>query len=361
MQHNVKRVQLSQEARKLKLEKDKIKTRHYRKLTKKLFDGRAAKDFSLSALKDTTELLHLNPEFNTIWNYRRHILLHLFQQGQLDKKKALEDDLKMVMAQLKGFPKCYWIWNHRYWCLQQLDNDGIANWAFELQIVSKLLEMDSRNFHGWHYRRYVVENMEKNATAKEEKQHKTIKELEIDLAEFQYTTAKINKNISNFSAWHNRTILIAKIFRLLGQLSEEDQKSISGDVSLFQSPTVLFHHDIDLLKTGIYMDADDSSVWLYMQWLMTEELFVEPLKRASQYQQVLQKQIADIDELNELERSDSPTNSGNVWCLKSLVMFKSLLHGYSEEVRVHLQELVHIDPLRRGHYEDVLDSMGHSA
>lgn len=34
-----------------------------------------AKDYSLKALKRTTDLLDLNPEYYTIWNYRRHILL----------------------------------------------------------------------------------------------------------------------------------------------------------------------------------------------------------------------------------------------------------------------------------------------
>lgn len=34
-----------------------------------------AKDYSPEALKKTTELLDLNPEFYTVWNYRRHILL----------------------------------------------------------------------------------------------------------------------------------------------------------------------------------------------------------------------------------------------------------------------------------------------
>lgn len=40
-----------------------------------LTDGqKKAKDYSPEALKKTTELLDLNPEFYTVWNYRRHIL-----------------------------------------------------------------------------------------------------------------------------------------------------------------------------------------------------------------------------------------------------------------------------------------------
>jgi geranylgeranyl transferase type-2 subunit alpha len=37
---------------------------------------RKAKDYSPEALAKTTELLDLNPEFYSIWNYRRFILLN---------------------------------------------------------------------------------------------------------------------------------------------------------------------------------------------------------------------------------------------------------------------------------------------
>jgi geranylgeranyl transferase type-2 subunit alpha len=37
---------------------------------------RKERDYSEEALAKTTELLDLNPEFYTIWNYRRNILLN---------------------------------------------------------------------------------------------------------------------------------------------------------------------------------------------------------------------------------------------------------------------------------------------
>ena len=39
-------------------------------------DQKKAKDYSAEALKQTTALLDLNPEFYSIWNYRRFILLN---------------------------------------------------------------------------------------------------------------------------------------------------------------------------------------------------------------------------------------------------------------------------------------------
>jgi len=52
--------------------------------------------------------------------------------------------------------------------------------------------------HGWEYRRYVVSNIEK------------LRGESLAKTEFEYTTTKTN-NISNFSAWHNRAMLIPQL------------------------------------------------------------------------------------------------------------------------------------------------------
>ena len=52
--------------------------------------------------------------------------------------------------------------------------------------------------HGWEYRRYVVSSIEK------------LRGVSLAKTEFDYTTTKTN-NISNFSAWHNRAMLIPQL------------------------------------------------------------------------------------------------------------------------------------------------------
>ena len=57
------------------------------------------------------------------------------------------------MTALRQYPKVYWIWNHRRWCLEHVpdgpdqDQDGWrrANWAKELHVVEKMLDADARN------------------------------------------------------------------------------------------------------------------------------------------------------------------------------------------------------------------------
>jgi geranylgeranyl transferase type-2 subunit alpha len=114
------------------------------------------------------------------------------------------------------YPKCYWIWNYRLWLLQQanerLDPDVARElWNRELTLVGKMLVRDSRNFHGWGYRRKVVSELESAKL-----NGKSMVE-----SEFEYTTKVIHgdKGLSNFSAWHRRSKLIP---RLLDERNADD-------------------------------------------------------------------------------------------------------------------------------------------
>lgn len=65
---------------------------------------------------------------------------------------------------------------------------------FNVITIIRLLSLDDRNFHGWNYRRFVAGLA---ATPPEE--------------ELAFTTAKVNVNFSNYSAWHARTSLLPKV------------------------------------------------------------------------------------------------------------------------------------------------------
>ena len=74
-------------------------------------------------------------------------------------------------------------------------------WKRELVLVGKMLIRDSRNFHGWGYRRKVVSELESP------KLHgKSMVE-----SEFAYTTKMIKAQLSNFSAFHSRSKLISRL------------------------------------------------------------------------------------------------------------------------------------------------------
>ena len=125
-------------------------------------------------------------------------------------KDRISDDLRLLERLLREYPKCYWIWNHRSWLLQQSVNllprkDSRLFWDREFALVGKMLARDNRNFHGWGYRRKVV-------AALESKELRTGHEATtMAREEFDYTTRMIKVDLSNFSAWHYRSKLIPRM------------------------------------------------------------------------------------------------------------------------------------------------------
>lgn len=112
------------------------------------------------------------------------------------------------MPLLVEYPKCYWIWKYRLWILDQASNKlpmdaARVIWKEELGLVSKMLLKDRRNFHAWGYRRHVVSQLEGAVLGGKSSVE----------SEFAYTTKAIHEDLSNFSAWHNRSQLIPRLLQ----------------------------------------------------------------------------------------------------------------------------------------------------
>lgn len=96
LQHNVKRVRYSSEAVAAKKEREKARLKEFQTLTGEVLPRvrsdragpsaqglytrppaqKQSRDYSKEAFDLTTRLLQANPEFYTIWNYRRNILVN---------------------------------------------------------------------------------------------------------------------------------------------------------------------------------------------------------------------------------------------------------------------------------------------
>ena len=182
-------------------------------------------------MQNTSKLLQLNPEYYTIWNHRRLIIRHLCSNAT-DSDEAVEaeqrsqhiedfihSDLDFLLPLLRQYPKCYWIWGYRSWLLNESTRllpvpASRRLWQQDLGLAGKMLSLDNRNFHGWGYRRELIKALESDGLRLEGNAGSMTE------AEFNYTTKMIESNLSNFSAWHNRSKLIP---RLLDEQQAENE------------------------------------------------------------------------------------------------------------------------------------------
>ncbi|KAJ2614987.1 Rab geranylgeranyltransferase [Coemansia sp. RSA 1365] len=238
----------------------------YCALNSRVMDLKAQNVFTADALDLTRQLLELNTELHTVWNYRRTIIKKLDTWKNTEKRqKMLEQELEFLMKVIRNNIKSYWMWNHRMWALSLLPQ---ATWRKELSLVDKLISMDARNYHAWDYRRFVITR---------------IKEIEdsdlVDEQEFAFTTVQINRDCANHSAWHNRSKLLPAILTRVDQQRREE----------------VLQTENELIQNAIYTDPEDQNAWLYYDWLLDIQNSDEDRIR------LLRSKIAAIRELLELE------------------------------------------------------------
>uniref|UniRef100_A0A668APB8 Geranylgeranyl transferase type-2 subunit alpha n=1 Tax=Myripristis murdjan TaxID=586833 RepID=A0A668APB8_9TELE len=186
------------------------------------------------ALQLTQQLLSSNPDFATLWNYRREILLHLETVREEDElQKIYEAELSFLESCLKMNPKSYGSWHHRGWVSARLPR---PDWARELSLCDRCLSLDDRNFHCWDYRRMVVK----------------MSGVPVD-QELQFTDRLIGSNFSNYSSWHYRSTLLP----LLHPESPEPP-----------SPCQQLLKEYELVQNAFFTDPNDQSAWFYYRWLL---------------------------------------------------------------------------------------------
>lgn len=309
----------------------------------------AERQYTVEVLGLVTKLLNENPEYYTIWNHRRRVLITLVAEEVQSPDDLLHGELHLTFALLRKFPKCYWIWNHRDWLLQKAESllgaDAARKlWAGELQLVSKMLHADSRNFHAWTYRRIVVSKIEQLSSPSS---NPADSNRSLAQSEFDYTTKMIKSNLSNFSAWHNRSRLIPRI------LHERNADA--------KARRAFLASELELICEAINTDPFDQSIWFYHQYLMStispscpsSSLIVQDLTNGER-QKYYENEMEYIKEILEDEEDCK-------WIYEGLL---ALAEAYLEvdagtgvvttkDMKAWLAELNRLDTLRRGRWEDL--------
>ncbi|KAL8768161.1 MAG: hypothetical protein Q9209_005552 [Squamulea sp. 1 TL-2023] len=308
----------------------------------------------------TTQLLEMNPEYYTVWNYRRLLLRSFFENatlsypGSADDNTAsdviqryITDDLGFLLPLLRKFPKCYWIWNYRLWLLVEasrlLPSPTVYQmWQKELGLVGKMLSLDSRNFHGWGYRRKIVSALEELSMAMGSAETSMTED------EFVYTTKMIGSNLSNFSAWHRRSKLIPRLLNERNASQAERRQFLDSE--------------LELVQRALWADPDskDQSLWFYHQYLISN---FSP--RSNDDDSIMLK-LPDEDKLaylkaqieDLLEMLDGAEACKWIYqrLLESSLMSKSIDGRWPVEVlelEIWVDKLLELDPMRRGRWQDL--------
>eukprot|EP01083_Nonionella_stella_P040566 110054_1 len=208
----------------------KRKIEKYRYLTSKVLNLRKQRSYSEESLKLCTTVLEINPEYYTMWNFRREILQKFFEDTPDQKSTLCAADLGVVERALRRNPKSYNAWFHRTWII----NQGTSDLERELKLCNKMLDLDSRNFHCWDYRRFIVRKSQTPLSS-----------------EFQFTTHKIEQNFSNYSSWHYRSTLLPQLYEGKDLVAKLDS-------------------EFEWVLQAFYTEPGDQSAWLYHRWLLAK-------------------------------------------------------------------------------------------
>ncbi|KAK3052115.1 Rab geranylgeranyltransferase [Extremus antarcticus] len=358
---------------------DKIKARikAYKELEKDVTDRIKNEDYSNTTFQLTSTLLSQNPEYYTIWNHRRLLLQHVFARefstsspdnptaegtlstsddhadttaaqkaglspSQHEISLLISEDLSSLLPLLKQYPKCYWIWNHRSWLLTKATThlpaaSAIKFWQGELALVGKMLALDSRNFHGWGYRRTVVEAIER------------LGDISMAEKEFEYTTKMIKTNLSNFSAWHYRSQLIPRLLNERNARREARAKFLDGE--------------FELITSALYTDPYDQSLWFYHQFLMATldttnpqaGIILSPCTNSDR-KMYLEQEVTSVREM-----LDGAEDCKYIY--QALLEYARRWRDLGGEVektdmKEWLGELRKLDPLREGRWRDLEKVLG---
>ena len=106
--HNVKKVSRSEEQRaQIRLE-DTERARKYSALSSAAMVRRAARLYDEESLVACERVLGINPEMNTLWNFRREILAAMHPEGSDDaRRKPCEREFRLTQECLGLNPKSY--------------------------------------------------------------------------------------------------------------------------------------------------------------------------------------------------------------------------------------------------------------
>ena len=362
---------------------------------------RREKVYDATSLAVTARLLEINPEVLTAWNFRREALelagrapageagdeTSAGRETRRDLASAttpsppfaprLEDELALTERCLRKHPKSYAAWHHRKWCVTRLARDSNAPsssvlsssavaslLATELAMSQTLLDLDDRNFHGWGYRRFVAALLRARGVSPPRAEGDGAEDNDdrdgrkaSALEELRYSEAKIERNFSNYSAWHHRAEHLPRAFEENeaaraardGIQPGREEKAGAREKTSSRVPDPVLAREYAFVRQAFFTEPEDQAGWMYHRWLtaQTARRRGEDSAAAAAASAVFAGEADALAELCDLE----PDCKWPVLTLARLRDLEGTEAGAVESAR-RFTQLARLDPTRRGFYCD---------
>ena len=319
----------------------------------------------------TERCLRKHPKSYPAWHHRKWCVARRVYVPRGDVSKRTETDAENAeteshthatgFADARGFPVASLL-------------------ATELAMAQALLDLDDRNFHGWGYRRFVTSlandgaletraetrsafrateretpertpKPEASSTRDHDRDRATLSDEASEAseasarAELRYSEAKIERNFSNYSAWHHRA---ANLPRAFAGPTNGHGASRDGGV-----PADVLANEYAFVRQAFFTEPEDQAGWMYHRWLTAQtknanEAFAAPGEDAAAAKRAVFAGEADaLRELCALE----PDCKWPALTLARLCDLQGTDLGAAESA-ARFAELARLDPARRGFYCD---------
>ncbi|KAF2356791.1 Protein prenyltransferase alpha subunit [Trinorchestia longiramus] len=333
------------------------------------------------SLQSSALLLFVNPDALTLWNIRREILLQLrdaYEENNLKQLQCLQEEMSLdsnneggsnesqgpalesvscsavagcgnlkalpaswlelisaelavVSSCLQTNPKSYGAWHHRLWLMEQLCTAASAEqartaWKEELALCTLFLTKDERNFHCWDYRRAVVK-----------------RSCVGPVQELQFSLGLIERNFSNFSAWHYRSKLLPLIH------PAAPQSPLPVDEKIFEK-------ELQRVVEAVFTDPGDQSPWFFLRWLLHRQPSLPRFVQVAVHEhnggvvRVICNFTSPVEDSYVQQHLTLPNSAVPVWHSASgrqydCVWFTEVENGPNTELHVEASGTVYIVPV----------------
>ncbi|KZT24905.1 protein prenylyltransferase [Neolentinus lepideus HHB14362 ss-1] len=202
-------------------------------------------------LELTERIIKMNPAHYTAWCYRYKTLIALGSN--------LEDELRLTDVYCFKYLKTYQVWHHRRLLLQE-----------ELDFIARCLGADTKNYHTWSYRQWLLAYFNHPQLWK---------------GEVRWVERMLSDDVRNNSAWHHRFFVVFAA----GQ----------GE----QGPEVI-RREIAYAKQKISLAPNNASAWNYLRGVLdharvpysTLTAFVEPYTLEHDKEGEASEDVVDLED-----------------------------------------------------------------